>query len=431
MKKIVLLIVVFTAFQAYSQNWTPAGFVSNPGTRPSISVVGPNVVWIGDGAPNTPKVFRTIDGGQNWTVIPVAGVSKEIYCLWGINQNTLFVGEGEVNGGARMMKTTNAGVNWFAVMTTGPNSGYFNGLGFTKGYQNLFGLAIAERIYRSSDAGANWIELNPGVNGVSNAQNSLMIVDNEFYGFGMNNGSARIRLTTNNSASWSTQQVSVSGNYTSAIAFHTNKLFGLAATSTSLPMLGRTTDGGFSWTSINIGAGVSGTCYLNWVPNSPVVYILGSNGGIKRSTDNGITWVTTPTPPGVTNLTHFDFTGAGMVVFGYAVSSNGDVIRLFDTLQILTGFNNNNIPVSYSLEQNYPNPFNPVTTIEFSIPAKEFVKLSVFNALGQEVAVLVNEVRTAGTHEISWDAGGVNSGVYFYRLTSGEFTETKKMILLK
>ncbi len=430
-KLIIILAAVLNITVIYSQNWVLVGSVTNPGVRPSISVASSNIAWVADGETDTPKIFRTINGGLNWSVIPTTGITKEVYCIWGLSDTYAFAGEGVVNGNAKLLRTTNAGANWTTILTTDNNGGYFNGLAFTKANGNLFGLAIAERVYRSSNAGANWVEINPGVNGVSNAQNSLMIIDNNFYGFGLNNGSARIRLTTNNSGTWATQQVSISGNYTSAIAFHSNKMLGLAATSSSLPMLGRTTDGGLTWNSVDIGSGVTGTCYLNWVPNTPVVYILGSNGGIKRSTNNGLTWVTTPTP-GVTNLTHFDFYHSGMIVYGYAVSSNGSVIKLIDTLNILTGVTGNNqIPQSYSLGQNYPNPFNPSTSISFSVPKAGFVKLSVFDALGREVEVLTGENKQPGNYEVTWDASGFNSGVYFYRLSAGEFSTTKKMILIK
>jgi photosystem II stability/assembly factor-like uncharacterized protein len=427
--KTSILLLLFSV-TIFAQSWSPAGFVTNPGTRPSISISSPNNAWVADGAPNTPKIFRTTNGGVNWESIPVSGISKEIYCIWAINDLIAFVGEGEVNGGAKLLKTTNGGVNWITVLTTSGNGGYFNGLGFTKAIGNLFGLAIAERIYRSSDAGTTWNEINPGVNGVSNAQNSLMIIDNDFYGFGLNNGAARVRLTTNNSGTWATQQISVSGNYTSAIAFHSNKLYGLAATSTSLPMLSRTTDGGNSWSSVNIGSGVSGTCYLNWVPNTPVIYILGSNGGIKRSTDNGLSWVTTPTP-GVTNLTHFDFMQSGMIVYGYAVSSNGNVIKIADTLNILTGVNNNNIPASYSLDQNYPNPFNPSTSMSYSVPKTGLVKIAVYDALGRETDVLVNEIKQPGKYSAVWNASSFTSGIYFCKIYAEGFTKTMKMILIK
>ena len=431
MKFLIFSILITFTLSANSQSWVPAGNITNPGTRPSISVCGINSAYIADGSLNSPKVFRTSNGGMNWLTVPVSGIANELYCVWAINDNLAFVGEGYVNGNANLYKTTNAGVNWTTILTTGSNNGHFTGLAFTKLNGNLFALAIAEKVYRSSNSGNNWVELSAGVTGVSNAQNSLMIVDNDFYGFGLNNGAARIRLTTNNSTTWSTQQISVSGNYTSAIAFHSNKLYGVAATSTSLPMISRTTDGGLSWSSVDIGSGVTGTCYLVWVPATPVVYILGENGGIKRSTDNGTTWVTTPTP-GVTNLTHFDFMQSGMIVYGYAVSSNGNVIKLTDTLNILTGINsNNNVPVSFSLEQNYPNPFNPSTLIKYSLSENTSVRLSVYDVLGREVAVLVNEFKTSGSYEVSFSGDDLSTGVYYYRLDAGTFVETKKMLMIK
>ncbi|HMQ79773.1 MAG TPA: T9SS type A sorting domain-containing protein [Ignavibacteria bacterium] len=430
-KFLIFSIVLTFSLSINSQSWVPAGNVTSPGTRPSISVCGINSAYIADGSQNAPKVFRTTNGGLNWLTVPVGGITNEIYCVWAINDNLAFVGEGYVNGNANLYKTTNAGANWSSILTTGSNNGHFTGLAFTKINGNLFALAIAEKVYRSSNSGNNWVELSAGVTGVSNAQNSLMIVDNDFYGFGLNNGAARIRLTTNNSTSWTTQQISVSGNYTSAIAFHSNKLYGVAATSTSLPMISRTTDGGQTWSSVNIGSGVTGTCYLVWVPATPVVYILGENGGIKRSTDNGISWVTTPTP-GVTNLTHFDFHQQGMVVYGYAVSSNGNVIKLADTLNILTGINSNsNIPGNFSLEQNYPNPFNPSTLIKYSVAENVSVRLSVYDVLGREVAVPVNEFKTAGSYEVSFNGDNLGTGVYYYRIDAGSFTETKKMLMIK
>ena len=89
------------------------------------------------------------------------------------------------------------------------------------------------------------------------------------------------------------------------------------------------------------------------------------------------------------------------------------------------------IPTQYSLSQNYPNPFNPSTTIHFSVPSSEFVTLKVFDVLGNEVATLVNEEKLAGTYEINFNADGLSSGIYFYKLHAGSFVETKKMILIR
>jgi subtilisin family serine protease len=89
------------------------------------------------------------------------------------------------------------------------------------------------------------------------------------------------------------------------------------------------------------------------------------------------------------------------------------------------------LATEFRLEQNYPNPFNPTTTIEFSIPSSAFVHLAIYNLLGERAATLVDRELPAGTHRVEWDAAGLQSGVYFCRLSAGKFTEVRKMILLR
>ena len=88
-------------------------------------------------------------------------------------------------------------------------------------------------------------------------------------------------------------------------------------------------------------------------------------------------------------------------------------------------------PVEFSLSQNYPNPFNPSTTISYSIPQDNFVSLKVYNVLGNEVATLVNGQITAGTHNVHFNASNLSSGVYYYTIRTGNFSSTKKLMLLK
>lgn len=95
------------------------------------------------------------------------------------------------------------------------------------------------------------------------------------------------------------------------------------------------------------------------------------------------------------------------------------------------GPNGNVFPETYKLYQNYPNPFNPSTTIKFIIPRQEFVELKIFDLLGGEVKTLLSEMMTSGSHSISWNAEGISSGVYYYKLTAGDFNQTSKLILLK
>lgn len=89
------------------------------------------------------------------------------------------------------------------------------------------------------------------------------------------------------------------------------------------------------------------------------------------------------------------------------------------------------VPDEFSLSQNYPNPFNPTTSIQYAVSNRQFVLLKVYNVLGKEVATLVNEEKPAGIYEVEFNASGLSSGVYFYQLNAGSFTETKKMILLR
>ena len=99
----------------------------------------------------------------------------------------------------------------------------------------------------------------------------------------------------------------------------------------------------------------------------------------------------------------------------------------------LTGIKDENqiLPGSFELSQNYPNPFNPQTTIQYSLPQKCHVVVKVYNALGEEIAELVNSYEDAGYHKVDFDANRLSSGIYFYRIQAGEFSSLKKMILLR
>jgi hypothetical protein len=91
----------------------------------------------------------------------------------------------------------------------------------------------------------------------------------------------------------------------------------------------------------------------------------------------------------------------------------------------------NNIPAQFELMQNYPNPFNPSTVIRYNLPISGNVTLKVFDLLGKEVAVLVNEHKPAGTYEIEFNGMGLSSGTYFYQITAGNYSSTKKLVLIK
>lgn len=104
---------------------------------------------------------------------------------------------------------------------------------------------------------------------------------------------------------------------------------------------------------------------------------------------------------------------------------NNGAFRYTKTIEVGTGF------LKYDLAQNYPNPFNPTTVIEYSIPATSNVKVVVYNVLGKLIAMLVNENQPKGNYKVNFDATGLSSGIYYYKIQSGNFSAAKKMLFLK
>ena len=126
----------------------------------------------------------------------------------------------------------------------------------------------------------------------------------------------------------------------------------------------------------------------------------------------------------------------GLVSFLYTFGLAGMGVYVQHSLKdfSLTAVNNSKAPLeprSFLLRQNYPNPFNPSTIISFSLPKRSFVSLKIFDMIGKEVAAIVSEEMSAGDYSRQWNAEGVASGVYFYRLQSGSFVETKKLVLIR
>jgi sugar lactone lactonase YvrE len=120
------------------------------------------------------------------------------------------------------------------------------------------------------------------------------------------------------------------------------------------------------------------------------------------------------------------------LAFGAFVSNNQNrVLRLSAGRPLSVKYNDAKLPKVFSLSQNYPNPFNPITRFDFSIPRALKVSLKIYDLRGKEVAMLINEHRTAGIYNVTFDANGISTGIYFYRLQAGNFIETQKMILMK
>lgn len=169
---------------------------------------------------------------------------------------------------------------------------------------------------------------------------------------------------------------------------------------------------------------------------------------VEVSSDNGSTWNTVTSYNGTLS----NWTYVSMDISQYTNSSSqvkirfrltSDVSQVYDGWYVddikLTAYQTTPLaigsegetPVSYKLSQNYPNPFNPVTLINFAIPKTGFVSLKVYDLLGKEVSSLVNETKAAGNYNVMFDASNLSSGIYFYKLETSSFTDTKKMVIIK
>ena len=113
---------------------------------------------------------------------------------------------------------------------------------------------------------------------------------------------------------------------------------------------------------------------------------------------------------------HGDAYGSPLLVLSGAVASVEDEMQL---------------PTEFQLYQNYPNPFNPITKIKYSIPTSSLVILKIYDILGREIEILINEEKPSGDYEVEFDGGEITSGIYFYRIQAGDYVETKKMVLMK
>jgi hypothetical protein len=445
---ILILLLVFSSVSYSQWTWSSGQTVTGTGTFPSISVVDQNIVWVAGGV-NTPSIWRSTNAGANFTSAVGTGITLDVFCVWGVSATTAYVGDGGVAGGqggnAKVYRTTDGGVTWTTMLSTGGNAGFINGMVFSKTNPQVgmiqsdppAGTGTNYWIQLTTNGGTNWNSITcPGVTGAASAQNSIVVIDALFYGFGLNAGTSRVRYTSDGGSAWVTQSTVITGAFMSGFAFSTDKQRGIAISSASLPNIAKTTNAN-TWTTQNLGTGFSGYGTVKWIEGTNVIYISAATatGGshFKRSTDGGLTWTAMTTSPSAAYaISHMEFYKASNgTIYGFAAAGDGSILKLVDN--ILTGGvnNNGNVPTEYKLEQNYPNPFNPTTTINYSIPKGSEVKIVVYDMLGHEINTIVNEFKTTGNYSVVFDASNLASGIYYYKISAGDFKDTKKMILVK
>ena len=452
--KYYLLVFYFVIFCNISfSQWTQVGQLPDLGFA-RISVVDSNIIWATGDLTATPVLYRSVDGGINWSSIPTQGLPFFLTCLAAKDSLSAFVADVGSNnyagGNAKLFKTTDAGQNWILIDSTGGTLGFFDDIVFSKSNPQ-FGLALSDPpdgagnpfyLYKTTNGGVDWILTNPpGVINNFGLLNAAFAIDEQFYGFqliNINTNTADSYITSNGGNNWFTGGETMPlFNYGSGedIVFNDDKLTGIMISIDYLPNIKRTTDGGVNWETVNTLSDISGSCNASWVSGTNTVFICAdnstSNKNILRSDDGGSNWVSQSTNP-IQNIKEMDNVRYDNIVVLYSASSSGEILKSRQTIQpVGVEEIGSSILNDFLLLQNYPNPFNPSTKITYSIPNKSFVTLKVYDPLGSVVAELVSEEKEAGKYEIEFNASDLSSGVYIYRLSANEVVFTRKMILLR
>jgi photosystem II stability/assembly factor-like uncharacterized protein len=353
--------------------------------------------------------------------------------------------------------------NTFELLDIRPTAGSFHYISqFKINSQNvLFAYVTLRGLHHSSDSGLTW----PEVNATDFATDLLIDVSDNVY---LSVSNANILFSSDNGINWTNLPRSSVHGLTINNAGH---LFA----GTYNQGIYRSTDNGSTWQNVLLAGNI--TCWhLEVTPDQKIHALYGSyfvsedggnnwtnrpspgpslpgpmtkygndifvghlGGHMYRTSDAGLNWVAIDTSGlggaklDVTTENTMAIDQQGYLYIYCRVSGNPSQTGVYRSTQSVSGLEDldGKIPADYVVQQNYPNPFNPSTTIQFSIPEQSFVKLEVFNTLGEKVSTLVSENLNTGTYKYDWEAANLSSGVYLYRLQTAAFSTSKKMILLR
>ncbi|MFZ4590996.1 MAG: T9SS type A sorting domain-containing protein, partial [Ignavibacteria bacterium] len=373
-------------------NWGSIGYPNQ--NISSFASIGTFIFAGGDGA------FKSSNNGLNWTRI---GLNANVFLASGTN---LFAA-----GGNYVYRSTNYGINW----SQGNGLPYYSISALAISGTNLFaGFSLniyTGKVYRSTNYGSSWTDAGL----ISWGVKTLAFLGTTIFA-GTNNG---LFLSTNNGANWNTSGF-VNTDVLS-LAVSGNNIF--AGTGGSGVYI--STNNGTSWTAVNYGLPSSHIYALTY--SSPNLF-AGASWGVFRSSNNGASWININQGINVDPSFKSLYVTNDNIFAG--ITSSGVWRR---PLSNFIGINNisREIPAMYSLGQNYPNPFNSTSNLKFQIVNSGDVKIIVYDIMGKEVQTLVNERLQPGTYEAAFDGSVLNSGVYFYKLITNTFSETKKMLLIK
>ncbi len=404
--------------------WTEANngiAASYPLPVKSLALQGGNLFAGTDGG----GIFRSSDKGSNWKEINTGLGLKHVISLTSYGTNVF---AGTIFG--KIFRSDNEGENWTLVNNGLPSDSslpsyeyplllelplifcdttLFATIGYSTG-----------GIFRSTNYGTNWVPVPYG-SGSYFATSGTTI-----YG-----GGGGVCHITENGTTWiaDTNGLPVNGANVSALAIHDSTVFagngGYGIYTLSIH--------GSTWKPANTGLPQNYPSVVRMVTAGKYVFALLITGMYYTSND-GATWnsVTSAFLDDGAYTLIADSTNIYAGLFG-SVATEGVYYHPISALITSVSNDGKKVPSRFSLSQNYPNPFNPTTTITYDIPAGTYghTSLRVYNILGREVATLVNETKAAGTYHVTFDASKLPSGIYFYRLQSGSFTQTKKLVVLK
>ncbi len=393
------------------------------------------------------KIFKTVNGGYNWTQQLTNSYENYLQKIVGVPGTQYVFACGYVNNSspsaAVILQTSNGGTIW-----TNNTINYLNfkNVSFINGFTGFIIGSRTDslntgRIYRTTNGGGG-----AGVTNYDSYPDGPILHLGTFKAISFINtntgwitatnaitNNTTLIKTTNMGVNWNITGSTINGIYINDIKFidvNTGWACGGAVGGTSAKIL-KTTNGGVTW---SVQSFINSNMFnsMSWVPFfGPTAmtyrgFICGENGQVYVSYDYGNTWLQ-QTTPNINNLNGIYFTDANV---GWAVGNNADIIATYHG-GVLVNNISTTVPSSYKVYQNYPNPFNPTTTIKFDILKSDFVKMEVFDGLGRKIDELVNERLQPGSYSVEWNASSRSSGIYYYRISTADFTKTMKMTLVK
>lgn len=431
-----LTLTIFFSDKIFSQYQVWHEQVSGvTATLTSVSAITSGNVWV---CGYLGTVLRTTNAGINWINVTGNGIPTNVSLIniWGINANTALTA-GYVGSNTWVWRTSNAGLNWTQVFSQ--PGGFINAIVFNDTSNNrgiMQGDPVGGRwsLWKTTNGGINWDSSGMYLpqSGSEAGWNNSMYTNGSKIWFGTNN--TRIYYSNNFGQTWTWKSTAPEQN-SYAICFDASWCPTWSSCSGLLggANLMKSDDTGYTWTNLSsLGTGnFAGFAGHPAIVNSPMIfqswYVRGDNK-IYKSNEGGQGWFVEFTAPSGT-YRHMA-RGRSYYTYMFAVRTLGGISACWCIVSKITPISSE-IPKAYSLKQNYPNPFNSNTLIEFSIPEKTSVTLNIYNSSGQKVAELFKGEVNAGIYRAEWNAENVASGLYFYSMITENFTETKKMILVR